>query len=178
MKTCPSCNTSLTAAKFGTVEVEECTKCRGTWFREDEFRLAKEEADGDLAWKDYDPGEHGDKFRASPRHLSCPDCGVELVELDYDTSDVAIDYCRSCSGIWLDADEFKRIIDVLENELDGRDAPHYLRESLKQAREVLSGSKSHLSELRDFRTVMTLLRYRFLAEHTGFTKFLMNFPRI
>jgi Zn-finger nucleic acid-binding protein len=163
---------------FGMVEVEECACCKGTWFRDHELGLAKDEAEPNLVWDDYEPSQHPDAFRVSPRHLRCPDCGTKLVELDYDRSGVAIDYCTSCRGIWLDAGEFLRIIDALRHELDVREVPDYLRESLKQAKEVLSGPESHLSEWHDFRTVMKLLRYRFLAEHTQFTNFLMKFPRI
>ena len=157
---------------------DQCARCKGTWFQDQELRLAKDEAEPSLVWDDYEPGQHAEKFRAGPRHLRCPDDQTELVELDYEGSGVAIDYCTSCRGIWLDAGEFVQIVDALRHELDVRDVPEYLRESLKQAKEVLAGPESHFSEWRDFRTVMKLLRYRFLAEHMQFTNFLMKFPRI
>jgi Zn-finger nucleic acid-binding protein len=148
------------------------------WFEDQELKLAKDEAEPSLVWDDYDPGAHPERFRANPRHRRCPDCQTELVELDYDTHAVSIDYCAACRGIWLDDGEFVRIIDALRHELEARDVPDYVRESLKQAREVLTGPKSYRSEWRDFVTVMKLLRYRFLAEHTQFTTLLMKFPRI
>jgi uncharacterized protein len=41
--------------------------------------------------------------------MSCPSCGGELVELE--RSDVHVDACRNCRGVWLDRGELDRIIE-------------------------------------------------------------------
>jgi uncharacterized protein len=41
--------------------------------------------------------------------LRCPSCGTRLVELE--RSDVLIDACPECRGVWLDRGELDRILD-------------------------------------------------------------------
>ena len=41
--------------------------------------------------------------------MRCPSCGTRLVELD--RSDVLIDACPECRGVWLDRGELDRILD-------------------------------------------------------------------
>jgi Zn-finger nucleic acid-binding protein len=41
--------------------------------------------------------------------LRCPSCGTRLVELD--RSEVMIDACPECRGVWLDRGELDRILD-------------------------------------------------------------------
>lgn len=41
--------------------------------------------------------------------LRCPACGTRLVELE--RSDVLIDACPECRGVWLDRGELDRILD-------------------------------------------------------------------
>lgn len=41
--------------------------------------------------------------------MRCPNCGSRLVELD--RSEVLIDACPECRGVWLDRGELDRILD-------------------------------------------------------------------
>ncbi len=41
--------------------------------------------------------------------LRCPNCGTNLVELE--RSDVLIDACPKCRGVWLDRGELDRVLD-------------------------------------------------------------------
>ncbi|WP_217914388.1 zf-TFIIB domain-containing protein [Miltoncostaea marina] len=41
--------------------------------------------------------------------MRCPSCGTRLVELE--RSDVLIDACPECRGVWLDRGELDRILD-------------------------------------------------------------------
>ena len=49
--------------------------------------------------------------------MSCPKCGMKLIEVDYKS--LKVDRCSACDGIWLDAGELEAAVD-LEKGLLGR----------------------------------------------------------
>ncbi len=42
-------------------------------------------------------------------YMKCPKCGMDLQEIGF--SDVRVDKCFSCGGLWLDEGELDRILD-------------------------------------------------------------------
>src|SRR5262249_33054305 len=134
--------------------------------------------DPDLGWMDFEIWKHADRFKVEPRHLRCPDDHDALVAVQYGHTPVTVDFCKTCRGIWLDKGEFARTIDALENELTSASTSDYVRASLAEARELLTGPESFISEWRDLRAVLRLMRYRFLVEHQGLTTFIERIPRI
>ena len=87
----------------------ECPKCGGAWFQDDQLRKAKDTADPDLNWMDFEIWKHADRFKASGVTVACPTCSGSLVRIDYDNTGVEIDCCPQCKGIWLDKGEVKKI---------------------------------------------------------------------
>lgn len=162
---CPRCESALVTRKINGVEVDECPDCRGVWFDSDELRKAKDESDPDLAWMDFELWKHDDRFRVSGRQLSCPRCSTELVAIDYDVTGIEVDFCPGCRGVWLDADEFGKIVDSLTEELLSKDVPDYLRATVEEAKELVSGGDGLLSEWKDLTTVLRMLQYRILSEN-------------
>lgn len=158
------------------MEVDQCPNCKGVWLDHDELRLAKDHADRDLNWMDFEIWKHPELFEAEPRHLKCPKCEVDFVAICYGATRVPVDYCRKCKGIWLDRGEFKRIIDALENELTTKTVPEYIRASIEEAKELVTGSEPFLSEWRDFKTVLWLLELRFFVEHPKLMDTVTNIP--
>jgi Zn-finger nucleic acid-binding protein len=49
-------------------------------------------------------------------YMSCPKCGMELVEMDYKT--IKIDKCSACNGVWLDAGELETVSKLEKSGLD------------------------------------------------------------
>ncbi|MDP2862970.1 MAG: zf-TFIIB domain-containing protein [Desulfobacterales bacterium] len=49
-------------------------------------------------------------------YMRCPKCGMELVEIDYQS--IMIDKCTKCEGIWLDAGEFENVAKLEKSGLD------------------------------------------------------------
>jgi len=176
MKLCPADSHELKPSKLLGVQVEQCPHCKGVWLDRDELRLAKDHADPDLGWMDFEIWKHPDLFTVEPRHLKCPKCQSELVAVRYGETKVQIDYCRNCQGIWLDRGEFKRIIDTLENELTTKTTSDYVRASIQEAKELFNGQESFLSEWRDFKTVLWLLELRFFVGHPRLADALANIP--
>ena len=125
-----------------------------------------------VCWK------HQDRFALGTSPLACPDCKTPLVQLQYGDTPVTVDYCPSCRGVWLDKGEFARIIDALEREVTTKNISDYVKASVQEAKALFSGRDSMLSEWRDFRSVLRLLRFRFFVEHQGLTTLLTRIPRI
>lgn len=175
---CPVCKIPLRRTTLGSVPVEECPSCKGAWFDDQELRLAKDEADHDLVWMDFELWKHADQFQADRRGLNCPSDGTALVDVRYGKTPVRVAFCPSCRGVWLDKGEFTEIIKALEEQAVSMDVAEYVRASLAEARELVTGPESFLSEWRDLRAVLRLLRFRFLVEHRGLTSLIERIPRI
>ena len=168
----------MTTAPLGSVQIDECPRGHGAWFEDQELRTAKDEADPDLSWMDFEIWKHPDRFALGTSQLACPDDKTPLVQLQYSDTAVTIDCCPSCHGIWLDKGEFARVIDALETELTTKTFSDYVKASVSEANELVTGPESTLSEWRDFRAVLRLLRFRFFVEHQGLSKLLTRIPRI
>lgn len=71
-----------------------------------------------------------EKKRLKELHwMHCPKCGQKLAAEGY--SNVEIDVCPSCKGVWLDAGELKTIIEASKNTV--------FRSWLKTVRDSLHG---------------------------------------
>jgi len=160
------------------VEVDECNKCKGIWFEDDELRKAKDFTDSDLNWMDFEIWKHKDKSQARARNLACPQCNQTLVAVDYADTGVEIDYCPECKGTWLDKGEFKKVIDALTNELLTKSFSEYIKASLEEAKEIITGSESFVSEWKDFTTVFRMMQYRLFVENPKLLDTTINIQRI
>jgi Zn-finger nucleic acid-binding protein len=162
---CPRCRTALAARSIEGIEIDECRACQGIWFDADELRRVKDVTDPDLKWMDVDLWQHPDRFGASDTQTVCPKCAAPLATVGYEGTDVEIDLCPACRGIWLDSGELEKIIDDLAHSLLTKGASDYVRASLEEAKELVTGSEGFLSEWRDFTTVLRMLQYRLLSEN-------------
>jgi Zn-finger nucleic acid-binding protein len=167
---CTRCDVDLSPRGLGEIEVETCRNCGGTWLEEEQLRKAKDEADPDLAWMDFEIWQHGDRFEVSVKPIRCPRCDIEMAAVEYGDTKIEVDYCVRCQSVWLDAGEFEKIIAALEEELVGKDVPDYIVASLREARQVLAGPETLASEWKDFRTVLRMLEYRILSKNPRVAK--------
>jgi len=162
---CPKCNNPMEKQKIESVEIDVCPHCAGVWFDQDELRKAKDYVEPDANWMDFEIWKHEDRFKFSQRPVKCPKCNVDMVIINYDDTDVEIDYCPQCRGTWLDEGEFKNIVDALDAELAHKNMSEYVKDSLEEAKEIITGPESFISEWKDFMTVLRMLQYRFFVEH-------------
>lgn len=172
---CPRCQTELQTRPTDGIEIDECSSCQGIWFDNDELRRVKDQTDNDLNWMDFELWKHEDRFRIAAKPIDCPKCKVAMVAIDYDETGVEIDFCPECRGAWLDAGEFEKIIDSLSEELLGKEVPDYLRASLEEAKELITGPESFFSEWKDFTTVLRMLQYRIFGEKPNIGRALAEF---
>ncbi len=114
---CVGCGGNLTTGSTGIVEIDYCTACGGTWFDKDEIEsvdapaepipqdLPVDESKLTVKPLSFDFKENGAR--------SCPKCGDGVLcrNLFGVSHPVEVEQCLTCSGIWLDGGELKRIRD-------------------------------------------------------------------
>ena len=162
---CPCCNSELKRKSTKNIEIDECPECKGIWFEDDELRKAKDVADSDLNWMDFEIWKHKNEFKIKESPRSCPVCKTDTKAIDYGSTSTEIDYCPSCKGVWLDRGEFKKIINALEKELLTKSFSNYISATIKEVKEIITGPESILSEWKDFITVFRLMRHRMFVEN-------------
>ena len=177
MKKCPQCQGELAVRNIGPVEVDECDHCSGIWFDKDELRQTRDQLDMDLNWLDFDLWTHPEKFAASDSARQCPVCQVPLVTLHYGKTQVNVDYCRRCHGTWLEKGEFKKMMDRLEDQALNMSLSDYLRESVHEAREIVTGPESRVSEWKDFGNLLRMMQYRLFVEKPGLLNAILNLQK-
>lgn len=155
MLKCPKCEHNLKEITYKGVRINECENCKGKWFDRDELRKAKDRTDDDLRWLDFDLfDDNADKYHASPSQRKCPKDSTTMISLQYMDSKVVIDKCNTCEGVWLDSDEFEKIIKYLEHIVILQPASQYAKDTLKEFSEILTGPENRISEIKDFFAVV------------------------
>jgi Zn-finger nucleic acid-binding protein len=174
---CPICKRRLDQAILSGVEVDFCPKCLGSWFEEDELRLAKDYKDRSLRWLDIDLWKEPKKLRISPGKKLCPSCRLPLYETTYRDSDIRVDVCNLCSGIWLDRGEFKKIIQYLKKKVDNEVLNHYLKNLVEETWEIFLGPETLREEIGDFLAILKVLNYKFALQHPKITQIISSLPK-
>jgi Zn-finger nucleic acid-binding protein len=164
----------LAASLAGPVKTDECPECGRTWFEEDELRQAKDAFDVDLNWLDFELWTEWDSLDLRSKDLACPSCGEGLVAILYGNTEVEVDCCPSCRGLWLESGDFAAIIGALTAELLNKPFAQYVKASLNEAKEILAGPESVQSEWKDFKTVLRLMQYRLLSENPRLSRALSD----
>ena len=139
-RVCPACReqTFVTGTSNGTT-VDRCRKCRGNWFDGGELECVL-----DVAIKELIIGKDA---RQTSRY--CPECTIPLQEFRYPQTNVNIEMCPTCSGLWLDHGEYRRIRDIRKR--------HARKDKLQEFDEV-PGTKGALLNLIE-NTIRTLTKF-------------------
>ncbi len=108
---CPKCQGRLheQRLKASGVRVDTCPSCRGMWFERDELATHSAAVEGRLV-----PG-----MDASISRRPCPACHVPMTKFKYSGTDVEVDLCEECRGVWLDIGELKALEAPAEDEEGG-----------------------------------------------------------
>jgi Zn-finger nucleic acid-binding protein len=174
---CPACQNPLTEKHCNGITLDVCGCCSGTWFQVGELRMAKDKADPDLRWMDFDFFANGGHLGMRHGSRDCPKCASAMVELEYDQTGVIVDCCTNCKGLWLDGGEFNKIVSSLQDQLVGQQVPELIKNSLLEAVELVSGPEPRASEWRDFSAVMVVLGRRIFVENPALSNAIFAFQR-
>jgi Zn-finger nucleic acid-binding protein len=164
--------------KLGNVVLDECPQCQGIWFDKDELEDAKDEIDPDLRWMDFEIWSKQARFDVTQKPLECPRCRKNAMKvINFQEPDIDITFCAFCEGVWLNAGDFKDIIDALDKEAETKSVPEYMRASLKEAADVFTNPKGLISEWKDLKAVLRMLRYRVFVENPKLRSILVGIQK-
>ena len=163
---CPDCQNELKPVDCKGIVIHECVGCKGKWFERNELQRAKNSADDDLRWLDFDPfGEDAERLSVATQGRMCPECSRKMSSLKYMESQVTIDKCSTCKGVWLDPGELAKIIRYLEKLVNAQSVEALAKDTFKEFINIFTGHKGVISETKDFFTVLNLLQLRIIASH-------------
>jgi len=121
------------------VEVDSCSHCGGIWLDVGELEAIQSIREND--YRDQ-IGAEADTLRQAAElacqreapALSCPHCAVELARREYGfTSQILVDVCPSCSGVWLDPGELQALEIFFErSRLEAARRPHWILAGIKK----------------------------------------------
>lgn len=186
---CPNCETPLGEIKISDTEINHCDKCGGLWFEKDELRLVKDKGNENLKWLDFELKdkkfnwrhfelwEKKAEFRLLKDLRLCPNCQMPLYKVSYGDSQIEVDVCGLCLGVWLDKGEFKKIIGYLKKKADHELLHNYLQNLVEETKEIFVGPESLRSEIADFLTIVKLLKYKFAVQYPLLTKLFLTLPK-
>ena len=163
---CTKCRKSMNQKKLGKVVLDECPQCKGVWFDKDELEKARNEVAPDLRWMDFEIWNRRAVFDIQEIPPECPRCQkVTMQSINYREPDINIAFCPYCEGVWLDAGDFRDIIDALNAEAANKSVPEYVKASLKEAADLFAHPDRFISEWKDLKAVLRMLRYRVFVEN-------------
>jgi Zn-finger nucleic acid-binding protein len=172
---CPGCGAKLDRYSFLSVEFEGCPKCHGMWLEKDELRKLKNKFGiGELHWLNHELDKIEQIAAVAANKRSCPESdGGSLLSVVFGKSSVVLDWCPKCHGIWLDRDEYNRIIDYLRDEAGEATVKDVEKEIAKDFNKLWHGGpESRVAEIGDIAAAVTALLNFTIFEHPKLFKML------
>jgi Zn-finger nucleic acid-binding protein len=108
---CSTCNADLVSMKRDGIAMEVCPSCNGMWLTCGELEQLEDEV---FDFGDDEKGSLMLESQASSRQ--CPECGKPMRNFEYRLYDLQMDFCTDGHGYWLDADEDRRVLDLMKKE--------------------------------------------------------------
>lgn len=109
MIACPKCRQEMFRARHAGTEVDLCSGCHGLWLDRSE-----------LAAITGQPVDLPEAQAPAATSLTCPRCAGPLVERAYGgRSDLLVECCSGCGGIYLDQGEMVMIKDLAKRPPTG-----------------------------------------------------------
>lgn len=108
---CPNCDAQLVSTRRDGVAMEMCPACKGMWLTPQELTQLEDEK------FDFGDDEKGSlMFESSEDNRKCPECGKPMKSFQYRLYDLQMDFCGEGHGYWLEADEDKRVLELMKKE--------------------------------------------------------------
>jgi Zn-finger nucleic acid-binding protein len=143
---CPDCNADLVQKKRDGVEMEFCPSCQGMWLTRQELAQLEDEV------FDFGDNEKGSlMLGSSPSTRKCPQCNNAMRTFEYRFYDLELDFCPDQHGYWLDADEDKRVLELMKKEEKNLGRTVLAEDRFAAHRQYLRSS-SFMDRLRDLAT--------------------------
>ena len=147
---CPACSNVLRKASCESGLLRVCTNCKGIWFEAGQFAdfIRRLSAKDEVPFDKIKLFEHRDalsKYELKEDTRLCPQCGEELRKINYASdSNVFVDRCPGCGGIWADGGEVVSIASYVKSDPRAIVAGTAIVRGMKQTEEL----KQRVSEGR------------------------------
>lgn len=179
---CPDCNSNLNLYTLFDVKFEGCLECNGLFLDKNELRKLKDNSKksswGNLRWMD-DEIEAIEQCNHVPSKIKCPKCiDTRMITTIFKGSNIIIDYCLTCKGIWLDKNEYKNIIENLSDKLDKLSSKEMTEKLKEEIKEIWNGPENLLSEILDAWVAFIALRNIKIYENPALFKTLRDIAEI
>ncbi len=173
---CPKCERELKRIIISGVKVDHCKNCGGLWFDKNELKIVRDHRDENLSWLEFDLWEDKNKLITSGKSVDCPRDGKPLFKIKYGKTNVLVDICLDCRGIWLDKDELDKIISALKAKINSETIPEYLNDLSGEVKELIVHPNQAEIELKHVMILMKLLEYRFAAKYPEIVEIISVLP--
>jgi len=119
---CPACSGSLREVKMQLVTAEICSQCGGIWFDKHKLKWAANQL---AITEKIDPNELRVMFEKrtvekpdkTEMIRACPKCMLAMKKINYAyDSNIIIDRCGKCGGVWTDKGELKAIAKFVKED--------------------------------------------------------------
>jgi Zn-finger nucleic acid-binding protein len=110
MMQCVKCSGALVAKEVGAVEIDQCELCSGIWCDLGELRSVLDASFVEELRNHTDNNAGHDGLRAK-----CPRCGGDgsmVPVLAPGSTEMHIDTCAVCFGVWLDGGELEELVET------------------------------------------------------------------
>lgn len=116
-RTCPECNIPLTPFSFHSVALDECKQCGGIWFDDGELKRCQAAGASALVELEEEVKPEIMLLDEHDHSRNCPVCNLRLTTYKYlYTSEILLDECESCYGVWVQEGELQKMAEFLEGE--------------------------------------------------------------
>lgn len=119
---CPSCSGRLREIKSKTALVDICRDCMGIWFDSGEFvdfarKLTESEKISPTETRLFEPRKVHTLEKVKEQTKTCPRCNQAMKRFNYSyDSNVFLDKCPNCKGIWTDGGEIQQVARYLKDD--------------------------------------------------------------
>ena len=175
---CPECDISMNPVAVGDDIIKECHQCKGLWFDSGQLEEVKNEVLPDMKWLDIEELKDQSDFQAQLDIKFCPVCrDAALVKIHDIKTGAEFCTCKECQGTWLGTGQFLFLINLLLDEVKKISAPELMQISLRQVRDMLLDSDSNISEWRELRPVLELIKHRIFVENPKLRSVVMGIQK-
>ena len=161
---CPNCKIEMKLVQISShygvkIFADQCGKCGGIWFDEDEhFRAGIKEY---KKFKKIDFEKFKKEYKINPSPL-CPKDGqkLKILEDKYFSTKIEVDYCPKCHGFWFNYGEFKEFQRERRKKIGKKKKKTSKEEKFEQEMEAILKSSSVASKYNTIGLIGTTLSKR------------------
>jgi Zn-finger nucleic acid-binding protein len=107
---CTKCGGEFQTKQLKGIEIDQCSGCQSIWLDYNELDQLE-----DTVW-DHDELKGSLFFGTKPSTIHCPKCGIIMQKINYRFYDLELEICPDSCGFYLDVNEEKRVLELIEKE--------------------------------------------------------------